>query len=120
MQNRSPRRWLPGQAKKGRRLKRLSNLDFTYTLKSLNLKYVMVIAGSCYSRTLKRSPTVGLSNANNLHSAFRASARVTMVPGGLEPIADYGGDGNSPFAWPFVRALSDDLKLIDGEYKWTC
>ena len=98
-------------------MKRLSNPDFTYTLKSLNLKYVMVIAGSCYSRPLKRSPTVGLTNANNLHSAFRASARVTMVPGGLEPIADDGGDENSPFAWPLVRALSDDLDVIDGEYK---
>ena len=43
-------------------------------------------------------------------------ARVTMVPGGLEPIADDGGDENSPFAWPLVRALSDDLDVIDGEY----
>ena len=98
-------------------MKRLSNPDFTDTLKSLNLKYVMVIARSCYSRTLKRLTTVGLSNANNLHIAFRASARVTMVPGGLEPIADDGGDENSPFAWPLVRALSDDLDVIDGEYK---
>ena len=78
MQNRSPRRWLPVHAKKGRRLKRLSNPDFTDTLKSLNLKYGMVIAGSCYSRILKRSPTVGLSNANNLHIAFRASARGSL------------------------------------------
>ena len=39
-----------------------------------------------------------------------------MVPGGLEPIADDGGDETSPFAWPLVRALSDDLDVIDGEY----
>ena len=117
MQNQSPRRWLPGHAKKGRRLKRPYNPDFPDTLKSLNLKYGMVIAGSCYSRTRKRSPTVGLSNANNLHSAFRVSARVTMVPRGLQPIADDGGDENSPFAWPLVRALSDDLDVMDGEYK---
>ena len=97
-------------------MKRLSNPDVTDTLKSLNLKHVMVIAESCYLGTLTRSPTVILRNANKLSSAFRARARVTMVPGGLEPIADYGGEENSRFALPFVRALSDDLDLIDGEY----
>ena len=55
-------------------MKQLYNPDFTDTLKSLNLKHVMVIAESCYLGTLTRSPTVILRNANNLQSAFLESA----------------------------------------------
>lgn len=106
--------WLPVDAKKGRRSKWLSNADITDTLKSLAAKHVMVVADSCYSGTLTRSAIVGLRDANYLKRIAKKRARVAMVSGGLEPVADDGGDGNSPFARAFLSALSDNPDVIDG------
>ncbi len=41
-------------------------------------------------------------------------ARVALVSGGLEPVADTGGGGNSPFARAFIQALSENTSVIDG------
>jgi hypothetical protein len=106
--------WLPVDAKEGRRSKWLSNADITDTLKSLAAKHVMVIADSCYSGTLTRSAAVGLRDANYLQRIAKKRARVAMVSGGLEPVADDGGDGNSPFARAFLSALTDNPDVIDG------
>ena len=106
--------WLPVDAKKGRRSKWLSNADITDTLKSLAAKHVMVVADSCYSGTLTRSASVGLRDANYLKRIARKRARVAMVSGGLEPVEDNGGGGNSPFARAFLNALSDNPDIIDG------
>ena len=106
--------WLPVDAKKGRRSKWLSNADITDTLKSLAAKHVMVVADSCYSGTLTRSASVGLRDANYLKRIARKRARVAMVSGGLEPVEDSGGGGNSPFARAFLNALSDNPDIIDG------
>jgi hypothetical protein len=37
-------------------------------------------------------------------------ARVALVSGGLEPVADTGGGGNSPFARAFIQALSENTR----------
>lgn len=105
--------WLPVDAKQGRRSRWLSNADITDTLKSLAAKHVMVIADSCYSGTLTRSAAVGLRDANYLKRIARKRARVAMVSGGLEPVADSAGGKNSPFAQAFLDALSENADVID-------
>ena len=58
---------------------------------------------------------LGLRDANYLQRISRKYARVTIVYGGLKPIADDGGEGNSPYARAFMRALSDNPDVIDGK-----
>ena len=106
--------WLPANAKAGRRSKWLSNADITDTLKSLAAKHVMVVADSCYSGTLTRAATVGLRDAEYLKRMASKMARVAIVSGGLEPVADNGGKGNSPFAKAFLDALANNTDVIDG------
>jgi hypothetical protein len=106
--------WLPVDAKQGRRSRWLSNADITDTLKSLNAKHVMVVADSCYSGTLTRAAAVGLRDKDYLKRMSVKKARVAMVSGGLEPVADDGGTGNSPFAKAFLDALSNNTNIVDG------
>ena len=40
-------------------------------------------------------------------------ARVALVSGEPEPVEDNGGDGNSPFARTFLKALSNNTDVID-------
>ena len=40
--------------------------------------------------------------------------RVALTSGGLEPVANKGGDGHSPFANAFIAALEESDALIDG------
>ncbi len=39
---------------------------------------------------------------------------MAITSGGLEPVADKGGSGHSPFAKAFIDALSDNRSIIDG------
>ena len=71
----------------------------------------MVSVDSCYSGTLTRLANVGLRDSNYLQRIWRKHARVTMVSGSLEPMADDDGGGNSLFAWAF----SDNPYVIDGK-----
>jgi len=41
-------------------------------------------------------------------------ARVALVSGGLEPVADNGGGGHSPFAKAFIQALAENRGVLDG------
>ncbi len=41
-------------------------------------------------------------------------ARVAITSGGLEPVVDKGGGGNSPFAKAFVQALTSNKAIMDG------
>lgn len=106
--------WLPVDAKEGRRSNWLSNATVTDTLKSLAAKHVMVVADSCYSGTLTRAAVVALRNKNYLRRMARKHARVAMVSGGLEPVADSDGDGHSPFARAFLSALRGNTGVMDG------
>ena len=106
--------WLPVDAQEGRRSNWVSNATITDTLKSLAAKHVIVIADSCFSGTLTRAATVGLRDKNYLKRMVEKQARVAMVSGGLEPVADDAGSGNSPFAKAFMTALKANQGVIDG------
>ena len=104
--------WLPVDAKSDRRSQWVSNVTITDTLKALQAKHVMVVADSCYSGTLARSANVGLRSGDYFKRMSKKTARVAMVSGGLEPVADKGGGGHSPFAKAFIAALRDNREFV--------
>ncbi|MGH6660540.1 MAG: caspase family protein, partial [Rhodospirillales bacterium] len=108
--------WLPVDAEPKRRRDWVSNATITDTLKALSAKHVMVVADSCYSGTLVRSADVGARTRTGDYWKQMASkvARVAITSGGLEPVADAGGGGHSPFAKAFIAALGENASVMDG------
>jgi|TARA_Y100000031_G_scaffold144666_2_gene176426 hypothetical protein len=106
--------WLPSDAQSNRRSRWVSNATITDTLRTLQAKHVMVVADSCYSGTLTRSANIGLRAGDYYKRMAKKWARVAMVSGGLEPVADKGGGGHSPFAKAFIEALNNNDSVIDG------
>ena len=108
--------WLPVDAKPKRRSGWVSNATITDTLKGLNAKHVMLVADSCYSGTLVRSADVSTRKRGGDYWKNMAAkwARVAITSGGLEPVADAGGGGHSPFAKAFIDALGDNASVMDG------
>jgi hypothetical protein len=90
--------WLPADGKPNRRGRWVSNTVLRDTLKSLQAKHVMVVADSCFSGTLVRGDNVSLRGGNYFRRMAEKQARVAITSGGLEPVADAGGGGHSPFA----------------------
>ncbi len=106
--------WLPVNARANHRSRWLSNADITDTLKSLKAKHVMVVADSCYSGTLTRAAAGGFRDKDYLRRMAAKQARVALVSGGLEPVADEGAGSHSPFAKSFLDALKKNENIIDG------
>ncbi len=104
--------WLPADAKSDRRSQWVSNATITDTLKTLQAKHVMVVADSCYSGTLARSAVAGLKSGDYFKRMSKKAARVALVSGGLEPVADKGSGGHSPFANAFIRALKENSDFV--------
>ena len=74
----------------------------------------MVVADSCYSGTLTRAAAVGFRGKDYLRRMAAKPARVVLVSGGLEPVADEGAGSHSPFAKSFLDALKKNENIIDG------
>jgi hypothetical protein len=111
--------WLTTNAKPNRRSNWLSNGALIDTMKGLQAKHIMVVADSCFSGTLVRSGAVGFETADYKSGEYwrrmaSKQARVALVSGGLEPVADDGGGGHSPFAKAFIDALTENKVVIDG------
>ncbi len=106
--------WLPADARPNRRSRWVSNATITDTLRTLQAKHVMVVADSCYSGTLTRSANVGLRSGEYLKRMSKKYARVALVSGGLEPVADSDGSGHSPFARAFINTLKGNTSVMDG------
>ena len=109
--------WLPVNAKPNRRTNWVSNATLTSTLKAIAAKHVMVLADSCYSGRLVRAANVNLDGAGApeyFRKMSRKMARVVMTSGGLEPVADDGGGGHSPFARALLKVLGDNQSILDG------
>jgi hypothetical protein len=106
--------WLPVDADKNRRTNWVENTTVTDTLKTLRAKHVMIVADSCYSGTLVRGAGVALRTADYWRRMTDKRARVALTSGGLEPVADIGGGGHSPFAKALIDALAGNDAIIDG------
>jgi len=108
--------WLPVDAQENRRGQWVSNATVTDTMKGLGAKHVMVVADSCYSGTLIRSAKIGPHKRTEDFWRQMASkwTRVAITSGGLEPVADSGGSGHSPFAKAFIDVLRENDRVMDG------
>ncbi len=111
--------WLPADAKPKRRSRWVSNATITDTLRTLQAKHVMVVADSCYSGTLTRSANISLRTGEYLKRMSKKYARVALVSGGLEPVADSDGSGHSPFARAFINTLKGNTSVLDGTHLFT-
>jgi hypothetical protein len=106
--------WLPVNAKPNRRTNWVSNADLTVTLKALNAKHVMVVADSCYSGTLVRGAKIQDNSPDYIRRMAEKRARLVITSGGLEPVADKGDSGHSPFASVFLDILKGNNGILDG------
>jgi len=110
--------WQPVDADENRRANWLSNGDITDTLKAVQARHVMVVADSCYSGTMTRTASRGVSVTARVPGYVakltRLRSRTVLSSGGLEPVADTGSGGHSVFAKALLDVLRDSAALIDG------
>lgn len=107
--------WLPVDARPDRRANWVSNDTMRDAAKALQAKHVLVVADSCFSGTLTRGFTVPPKvDAGYLKRIAGKKARLALSSGGLEPVADSGGSGHSPFAKAFMDALRENAGVLDG------
>jgi uncharacterized protein len=108
--------WVPVDGEKNNRARWVSVLEVTDQIAALPARQVLVVADSCYSGTMARSllPAAEAEAApalsqEALATMARQRARVVLTSGGLEPVIDSGGGGNSLFA----RSLLDVLQAVN-------
>lgn len=120
--------WLPVDAEQDNPANWIANDDITSRVKAMAAKHVLVIADSCYSGSITRSAGFrGLSRIeddsdnrsteknNFLIKLANKKARKVLTSGGLEPVADAGGNGNhSVFASALVSVLQDSNGVMEG------
>jgi peptidoglycan hydrolase-like protein with peptidoglycan-binding domain len=107
--------WLPVDAVTDNQAHWISNAEVTDMLKAIKAKQVLVVADSCYSGTLTRGLAIGGKGPGYIQAIVDQRARTAMTSGGLEPVADSGGNGHSVFAKAFLDTLRGNLGVIDGE-----
>ncbi|GEM_PF-7020698 len=112
--------WLPVNATEETTAEWISNADITDKVKAIKARQVIVVADSCYSGTLTRGLNVALGQQQSTpdYSYYKRMlakrSRTVMASGGLEPVADGGGNGHSVFAQSFLNVLEDNQGIIDG------
>ncbi len=111
--------WLPVDAEKDFKSNWISTAEITDALKALQSWHVLVVADSCYSGTLVRSAPVTFKNPIErnflIKRLHKKKSRTAITSGGLEPVADSGGDGHSVFAQAFLDILKNNDSIIETE-----
>lgn len=106
--------WLPVDAQPNRRTQWVSNDTVRDTLRALKARHVLVVADSCFSGTLTRGAELKLGRGQeHLERMARLKSRQVLSSGGLEPVADSGGSGHSPFAAALLRVLASNRGVLD-------
>ncbi len=106
--------WLPVDAQPEKRTQWVSNDTVRDALRALKAKHVLVVADSCFAGALTRGASVRAGrSADYLARMARLKARQVLSSGGLEPVADSGGDGHSPFAAALIQALQANTGVLD-------
>lgn len=110
--------WLPIDAEEDRQANWVAVSTVTRSLKALLAKHVLVVSDSCFSGTLTRSAPVvlpsGPGRMAELQRVASKRARKALTSGGLEPVADNGGDGHSVFTRALLHTLSETKEAMDG------
>lgn len=110
--------WLPIDAEKDNPSNWLSNSDITTMLRAIQSNHIIIIADSCYSGKLTRGlegEGMGIKSNKYLQRILQKSSRTVLSSGGLEPVADAGGQNNhSIFTSALLTALNDIDRTILG------
>ncbi len=95
----------------------IGNNQVSDFISEMNAKHVLVVADSCYSGTLSGAairPIPLEVDDQDLLFISRVRARTVLTSGGLQPVLDDGGDGNSIFGGAFIRAISGNADVMEG------
>ena len=106
--------WLPVDSSMNNEFNWIPNTDIIRSVNRMKAKHVIVVADSCFSGTMTRSVNIAKKNSNFIEKIVNKKARTVLTSGGLEPVSDVGGDGNSVFASAFLSILSENQGVIDG------
>ncbi len=108
--------WLPYDAELSDDTNWLDTKRITDQLKRITAKQVLIIADSCYSgaisREIKADLLGGDSRDNYLRKLQEKPSRVLISSGGIEPVADSGGNGNSVFAEVLINSLKNPDRSV--------
>lgn len=96
----------------------ISNDRITRTLRGFDSANIFVVADSCYSGVVLRSPTQfesqsELLSADYISRLIQSKTRIALTSGGVEPVLDsLPGTDNSIFALSFLNTLDRNDALI--------
>ena len=121
--------WIPVKGKKNNEIWTWvahSAVKNIITSEEFRAKNVMLIVDSCYGGNLMRGS--GLDSENPHHTKLlelsKKKSRQVISSGGLEPVADWGRDNHSLFAFYLLKGLKENsepviaLKNIFNSYIW--
>jgi len=111
--------WLPVDAQDNDQVHWISNETIMRSVKGMNAKHVMIVADSCFSGTLTRGVTIADKSPGYIIKMVNQKARTVLTSGGLEPVSDSGGGGNSIFASSFLRILDENKGVLEGNQLFT-
>ena len=112
--------WLPVDATRDSEVNWVSNASVTSAVKAIPAKHVLVVADSCYSGKLTRGLRITRRTRDYFARIAGKRARLVLASGGLEPVADAGGEGrHSVFASAFLQALRENEGVMDGTLLFT-
>jgi hypothetical protein len=114
--------WLPIDADADNTANWISTVAITDVLNSMAAQHIMVVSDSCYSGAMTRSSLarldtgMGKKQRNDwLKAMLKAKSRTVLTSGGLQPVMDGGGDQHSVFAQAFIKTLSGNHQLLEGQ-----
>jgi len=108
--------WLPIDAENDNKVHWVANHTIMQSIRSMDAKHVMVVADSCFSGSLTRGVNINLqdSSPDYINQIAQKKSRTVLTSGGLEPVSDVGGGGNSVFAAIFLSTLNSNEGVLDG------
>ena len=114
--------WLPVDADADNTANWISTVAITDILNTMSVKHIMVVSDSCYSGAMTRSSLARIEAGADpikkskwLQAMLKARSRTVLTSGGLKPVMDGGGGRHSVFANAFIRALSQNNSLLEGQ-----
>ncbi len=114
--------WLPVDADADNTANWISTVAITDILNTMSVKHIMVVSDSCYSGAMTRSSLARIEAGSDsikkskwLQAMLKARSRTVLTSGGLKPVMDGGGGKHSVFANAFIRALSQNDTLLEGQ-----
>jgi len=113
--------WLPVDADPDNPANWVSTTEITDQINVIPARHVLVIADSCYSGTLTRSSLARLETGmspearrNWLRQLVGKRSRTALSSGGIQPVLDAGGGGNSVFARALLDVLRENDDILEG------